>query len=982
MSPYFVFLSSKKLVFLADTIYFLTIKQCICPMLKKLLLILPLFLLHSFIGISSESFPDSILGNINSLQEHERISILNNLAGKNVSQEPQNAINMAEEALQLAIKFGDIGGKYEAYTIIGKGYLNQGLFIKALDNYELAYNISRLLGDQVKLTKALLNSGNVYRSLGKYDNALRNFIQAENISKKLKDTVLLVNSFINLGTIYQLLGNYDKALDFYYQSLNLEKKIANHHGIAQAYMNIGNVYGDLGNFELSFTFHYDALKAFMELNDTNGIVETNLNLALLYKRWQKYDESLKYLQDIKNIAVRLKNSDLLTKIYFQMGDIYFILGNIGKGEAFLKESLVLAKSGDNRPMLRSIFQSLAKLTAEKGEYKQAYLYYQNYMKINDLLSNEEMNNKITQLQLDEKDNENKILRKDNEIKRLQLDKQHSLRIAYLILLFLILAILIALYILFTIRRKYSSHLESINNNLEILVRNRTFELEKEISERKKSEQALKISQEKYRDIIEHLPIAYSEIDKNYMFRFVNKAGLELTGYTFDDFLQGVSLLELIPDKKRLISNLQKAREGQRNELEQYAMLKKDGSLVDVLIKSTPIISGNVVEAIRSTVIDITDYNVMHKALRESEEKFRELSEMLPETIYEFNEDGNFTFVNDAGLNMFEYTSQDLDNGMNIIEFISPKDHERLKISLKDILLNEQIRGIEYTGVKKNGAKFPILIYASIILKQEKPSGFRGIITDITERKQLENKLKQAQKLQSLGTLAGGIAHDFNNILMGMQLFTEISMKTIAPENPIHGNLKKILDSQFRAKELVKQILTFSSQSGDEKSPIKLDEAILDALYLITSTFPSTIKIRKEIADCGLILGNVTQIHQVLMNLCTNANHAMHGNGILTIALKLYKMSDLEKGELRTKYDECIQLTVKDNGSGMDKQTMERIFDPFFTTKKVGMGTGLGLATVFGIIKQYGGEINLTTEVGKGTTFYIYLPIYKNRLKEN
>ena len=585
-----------------------------------------LFSLEILVQFSSLSIPkqnwDSIFNSLNNYPENERIKILNNYAEENLKDNSQLSINLAEEALQFAIKLGDISGKYDAYTNIGVGYMNFGLFNKAVDNFEQAYEIARLLGNQKKLTSALLNTGNAYKSLGKNDKALRNFIQAENIAGKLADTNLLVNSYINLGKIYQSLSNFDRALDFFYQSLNLEKEIKDDAGIAKACLNIGNVYSDLGNFELSFSFHFDALKKFEELQDQNGIASTNLNLALLYKKWGRYNEALKYLEKTKSIADNLGNVDILSKTYYYLGDIYLSQGKVSKGEEYLKTSLNLAASGDNRPMLRTIYFALANLMAEKGEYKQAFLFYQHYMNIYDSLSNEEVNNKITQLQLDEKDNENKILRKDNEIKRLQIEKQRSLRFIYIIILVFILTISIVLYILFNIRKKHALNLEELNNNLEVLVKNRTYELEMEVAERRKSEEALKISEQKYRDIIEHLPISYSELDKNMKFMFVNKSGIELTGYSQDEFKNGLSIMDMVPEKEKLKDNIENALNGTKNDLEQYSLIRKNGAKIDVLIKFTPILSNYKKEGVRSTIIDITDHNAMHKALRESEEKFR------------------------------------------------------------------------------------------------------------------------------------------------------------------------------------------------------------------------------------------------------------------------------------------------------------------------------------------------------------------------
>jgi signal transduction histidine kinase/ActR/RegA family two-component response regulator len=241
----------------------------------------------------------------------------------------------------------------------------------------------------------------------------------------------------------------------------------------------------------------------------------------------------------------------------------------------------------------------------------------------------------------------------------------------------------------------------------------------------------------------------------------------------------------------------------------------------------------------------------------------------------------------------------------------------------------------------------------------------------------ERQLQQAMKLQAIGTLAGGIAHDFNNILSPIVGYTELTMDDIPEDSQARKYLERILKATNRAKELVQQILMFSRQNCQERKPLKVQNLIKEALKLLRATIPATVEINCDVdQDCGPIMGDPTQIHQVIMNLCTNAYHAMQETGgSLDVSLKEIDISYEQTMErLGMKLGKHLQLTVKDAGHGMEPEVLERIFEPYYTTKEQGKGTGLGLSVIDGIVKNHGGDITVSSQPGKGAVFNIYLPV--------
>jgi len=248
-----------------------------------------------------------------------------------------------------------------------------------------------------------------------------------------------------------------------------------------------------------------------------------------------------------------------------------------------------------------------------------------------------------------------------------------------------------------------------------------------------------------------------------------------------------------------------------------------------------------------------------------------------------------------------------------------------------------------------------------------------------EKQQIEMKLRHTQQLEAIGTLAGGIAHDFNNILSSVIGFTELSLDEVEKDSMIEDNLQEVYTAGKRAKELVGQILAFARQSEEKLGPIQVDVIVEEALKFIRSSIPTTIEIKSNINSDSLIMGNQTQVHQIIMNLCTNAAHAMEGDGgVLDVSLEDIEVDRNSIQKLDLKQSNYIKIAVTDTGIGIPPHIIDSIYEPYFTTKEPGEGSGMGLAMVHGIVESYGGKIIVDSTLGTGTTFTIYLPVTRNR----
>lgn len=384
--------------------------------------------------------------------------------------------------------------------------------------------------------------------------------------------------------------------------------------------------------------------------------------------------------------------------------------------------------------------------------------------------------------------------------------------------------------------------------------------------------------------------------------------------------------------------------------------------------------------------DIHDRILAEQKLREQIAFYDQLIENSPVAIVISGLDGNIVRINQEFTRLFGYTLEEV-RGKNISSLLAPEDLREEAHALRKCIAEGKRIQVETKRKTKYGKVIDVAVTGSPLSSADRLVGIQAVYMDITSRKEaemekarLEIQLIQAQKMEALGVLAGGIAHDFNNILGAIMGFGQMALMDAQKGIPKPHDITQILKSADRAKQLVKQILMFSRKVSPELRLLQLNDVIRQSLILLERTLPKMVAIEKTLQpDLGLIHADPTQLDQIIMNLGTNAADAMPNGGVLHFETRMARVEENKVSNgLQMNPGLYVLLRVSDTGCGMDEKTVRHIFDPFFTTKGVGKGTGLGLATVFGIVKSHSGYIQCLSHPGEGTVFEIYFPAQSGR----
>ncbi len=507
-----------------------------------------------------------------------------------------------------------------------------------------------------------------------------------------------------------------------------------------------------------------------------------------------------------------------------------------------------------------------------------------------------------------------------------------------------------------------------------------FLLARTLTDRHQAEKEIRKNEEKYRNILDNASAAIFIKDLDGRYQFVNKRFETIHGVTAEK-IQGLTDFDIFPEetaRQFRQHDLAVLDAGEPMNMEETEP-RQDGVHTVVSTKFPLHTLEKEAWAVCGIATDITELKQAQEALAKSEERLNLALDAVSDAIWDWRVDTAEVYFSSRWYTMLGYAPYELPQAFDTWrKLLHPEDRPEAEKQIFHHLELAKPFQIEFRMQTRDGQWRWILARGKTVETDDQGRALRmlGTHMDITDRKNMEKSIQQTQKMESIGSLAGGIAHDFNNILFPILGLSEMLMEEFPEESDTHQSLSKIFKAGRRGSELVKQILSFSRQSEDSLIPVQVHKVLKDVLKLCRPTIPADIELRPDIREgCGHVMANPTQLHQIAMNLITNAYHAIepeHG----TISIELSKISlkaaDIHGFSLAA--GRYVLLRVSDTGSGIEPAVMDRIFDPYFTTKEKGKGTGLGLSVVHGIIKAYNGDIKVYSEIGKGTTVSVYLPL--------
>lgn len=505
-------------------------------------------------------------------------------------------------------------------------------------------------------------------------------------------------------------------------------------------------------------------------------------------------------------------------------------------------------------------------------------------------------------------------------------------------------------------------------------------IKQDVTERRRAEELIRSSEKQVRDILDNIAGFVMLLDTKGIILDVNGTPLDQAGVKRKDVI-GKEIGETDAwryspvAQRRIRETVRRAAAGEVIAEDFYPMMANN-EIATVFSVFAPLRDsrGKIVKVIGSG-FDVTERKRAEEELLKSEERYRDLVENAHDIIYSHDLQGNYTSINEAGERITGY-SRDEALRMNITDTIAPEFVGTAQEMLASKLRGEESSAYELEILAKNGERISVEVNTKLILQDGQPAGVQGIARDITGRKQMELQLRQAQKLESVGRLAGGIAHDFNNMLTAINGYSDLTLRQLPDGHKLRRNIEEIKKAGERSALLTNQLLAFSRRQLLQPEIIDINEVISDTTALLNRVIGEDVKLVTELdPNVGRVKADKGQLSQIIMNLSVNARDAMPGGGRLTISTGNVRVDSeyVRRDPGLVPELDYVRLSVSDTGTGIKESDRQYIFEPFFTTKAVGKGTGLGLATVYGIVKQSGGGINVITEVQVGTTFEVLFP---------
>ncbi len=515
---------------------------------------------------------------------------------------------------------------------------------------------------------------------------------------------------------------------------------------------------------------------------------------------------------------------------------------------------------------------------------------------------------------------------------------------------------------------------ALRNSADVIVG--AFAVIKDMTEREQAQAALAESEERYRGLVDMLPQTVFETNAEANLTIVNQAGLAMFGYAQEDVEAGINILDVVAHEEREQA-AERLAGGENSKVFapiEYTMLRKDGSTFPGLVYWSYIIIDGEPSGMRGILIDITELKQAEAALAESEASLRTVLSAAPIGIGLLH-DRVVGWVSEGLTEMLGYSEEELLGKDSRIVYEDDEEYDRVGEALYGQILRIGTGEVNTRFRHKDGNISDVFLRMGAVDREDLSAGVILTATDVTEHHQLEEQLRQAQKMEAVGQLAGGVAHDFNNLLTAILGNAELLSREVSDSEELTAFADEVLKAGRRATGLTRQLLAFSRKQVLEPEIMDLNETISELATMLRRLIEENVElVTYPGANLHMIEADAGQIEQIIVNLVVNARDAMRDGGTLTIETSNV---NLDEEYVRLHWDAAVgphvMLAISDTGTGIDANIVEHIFEPFFTTKDEGEGTGLGLATVHGIVQQSGGSINVYSEPGEGTTFRVYFP---------
>jgi len=806
------------------------------------------------------------------------------------------------------------------------GILNQlaGLFWDLPPNERIAFaeqavDLSEEFHDPGSKAESYNYLGIAYNNLGDIQTSIRYFLNALQITEQIDDKNGMANSYRNLGQANFYLDNFDEALGFFQEALKLQEEIGNEQDISQALVLVGNVKAKTAAYDEAQEYYFKALTIKKGINDRHGISQIYNNLGNIYLDTGHDDRALEYRLEALQIDRELGDKWEIANSTYNIAEQYLKNKEPEEAYPYLLESRELAEDLDNKGLIRDNLHNLSVYYELSGDYQKALRYQREYSELTKSLFSEELSEKVAEMQT-----------------------------------------------------KYETE------RLEETVTERTQELQQKIRQLEETARSLRQSQQRLDLAVTGTGLGLWTWDiQDDRFKYTPQWA-KMLGYSLGEIEPEFSSYRNLihsDDEHEMMGHLNAHLEGRTPIFEaQFRMHTKSGEWKWILSTGRVFDRDTGGKPLRMTGLhrDITERVRMEEErelllaqIRGQAKQMQQTIDTVPEGVFLLDAKGQIILANPVAEGDLAVLA-DAKVG-EIITHLGGRP-------LAELLTSPPTKGL-WHEIEANGRIFEVI--ARPIENGPEPENWVLIIREVTQEREIRRRIQQQERLTAVGQLAAGIAHDFNNIMAIIVFYTQMGLSTPNIPTQLRDRLQIVDQQAKRATDLIRQILDFSRRAVLERRPMDLTPFLKEIVKLLERTVPESIKIEFTYGrDEYKVNADPTRVQQAIMNLVVNARDAMlpEGGGELHIELDRLQVARHQEPPLpEMEAGEWVRIAVTDTGSGIPPEVLPHIFEPFYTTKELGKGTGLGLAQVYGIVKQHEGHVDVTTEVGTGTTFTLYLP---------